>query len=147
VKLLEKLGYIEWVETRRVRGAKEHFFRGRQTLFLDDHALGALPRHLKSDIAVDFLQSILDEAAGALEGGTFHRRPNSHVSWTPATLDSQGWNEAMLLLERALERFMEIQRECAQRILRTGEPGIPMTFGLVGFETAPGPSILNGRQR
>lgn len=142
VKLLESLGYIEWVESRPVRGASEHFFQAKRTLLLDDRTWAGMPENLKSDITVDFLQSLFDEAATALKKGTFNRRLDSHASWTPGILDLRGWREAMALLGRTLERFMEIQRESAQRVVRTGETGIPATVGLMGFETPPGPTLV-----
>src|SRR5690242_12445767 len=38
VRVLRKLGMIELVSTRQVRGATEHFYRGVSQPFLDDNA-------------------------------------------------------------------------------------------------------------
>lgn len=38
VEVLEELGFLERVESRRRRGAKEHFFRAKTTMFFNDRA-------------------------------------------------------------------------------------------------------------
>ena len=51
VARLEKMGFIERVETRRRRGAKEHFFQATTTAGLfDDRLWSLIPKSLKSDL-------------------------------------------------------------------------------------------------
>jgi DNA-binding transcriptional ArsR family regulator len=135
VATLEEMGCIELVETRRRRGAKEHFFQAKATMIFDDRAWLQLPASLKSDICVEFLQSILNDLVRAVKAGTFAGRGNKHVSWTPGLFDVRGWREVLALIDETLSRLMAIQHESARRMARTGEPGFPVTVALLGFET------------
>lgn len=137
VKFLEELGYIELVGTRPARGATEHFYRATTTAFFDDRAWKRIPPSLRADLDVGFAQSILDDLLAAIKGGTYHARPDKHMSWVPGVFDRRGWLEAMKLLDATLARLLEIQRRSAERIHRSGEQGIPVTVGILGFERCP----------
>jgi len=137
VKVLEELGYIELVGTRPARGGTEHFYRARTTVLFDDRAWEDVPASLKADLGVGIVQSILDDVVGALRGGTFRAREDKHTSWMPVVLDRRGWREAMKLLDATLMRLVAIQRQSGLRIMKSGEPGIPATIAMLGFETRP----------
>lgn len=135
VEELEKLGCIERVKSEQRRGAKEHFFRARISLFFDDSAWQKLPRSLKDDQTVSSLQYLFDEVVGALEEGTFNARENPHASWMPCLIDSQGWDEATTLMNQTLDGLMAIRQAAALRLAEAGEQGIPATMGILAFET------------
>jgi hypothetical protein len=135
VETLEEMGCIELVETRRRRGAKEHFFQAKATMLFDERAWLRLPASLKSDISGEFLQSILEDVVRAVKAGTFAGHSGKHVSWTPGLFDVRGWREVLALLDETLSRLMAIQHQSAKRMSRTGEPGFPVTMALLGFET------------
>ena len=137
VQFLEEIGCIEWVGSRPVRGATEHFYRAKSTAFFDDRAWEQVPPSLKADIEVSFVQAIFDDFIGALQGGTLRRRQDRHVSWRPAVLDEIGWGEAVALLDATLCRLLAIQQQSGLRIMKTGEPGIPVTIAMLGFEARP----------
>jgi DNA-binding transcriptional ArsR family regulator len=137
VEVLQETGCIELVDTKRRRGAKELFFQAKTTMLFDERDWLRLPTSLKTDISIDFLQSILDDVVGALRAGTFASRDDRHVSWMPWVFDLRGWRETVALLAETLSRLMAIQRESALRMARTGEPGIPVTVAMLGFETDP----------
>jgi DNA-binding transcriptional ArsR family regulator len=137
VEVLEELGCIERVESRRRRGFNEHFFRARSTLSFDDRDWRQLPASLKADLSVGPLQLILDDVVAALKAGTFMTRSDRHVSWNPGFFDAQGWSEVVALMKKTLLRLIAIHHRSAARIAKTGEPGIPATVALLGFETCP----------
>jgi hypothetical protein len=135
IEELEKFDCIERVGTRRRRGANEHFFRAKTSLFFDDAAWQRLPSTLKEDQTVSSLQYLFDDVVAALEEDTFNVRDNPHVSWIPGSFDAQGWEEATAAMNQALERLMAIREAAASRLARTGEQGIPATMGILAFET------------
>jgi hypothetical protein len=135
IRKLQAMGCIERVETRRRRGAKEHFFQAKATAIFDDRAWLQLPASLRSDVCVEFLQSILNDVVRAVKAGTFADSGKMHVSWTPGLFDVRGWREVLALIDETLSRLMAIQSESARRMARTGEPGFPVTVALLGFET------------
>ncbi|HEU4736252.1 MAG TPA: winged helix-turn-helix domain-containing protein [Solirubrobacterales bacterium] len=135
VEELEKLGCIERVETKRRRGASEHFFRAKRTVFFDDAAWQALPGSLKSDSIVSTLQYVVDDVVSSIEAETFASRDETHVSWTPGRFDSQGWKEATNLLRDALTGIVAIQEAAAQRLAKSEEAGIAASVGILAYET------------
>ncbi len=137
VKLLEELDFIELVGTRPTRGGTEHFYRAKATVFFDDQSWRDVPASLRADIDTDFVQSLIDDLVAAFNGGTYYTRPDRHTSWTPGVFDRRGWKEAMKLLEATLARLLAIQQQSGLRIMKSGEPGIPATIGILGFERSP----------
>jgi predicted transcriptional regulator len=135
VEELEKLGCIERVSTKRRRGAREHFFQAKISLFFDDAAWQKIPETLKEDQTVSSLQYLFDEVVGALEQGTFNARENPHASWLPGLVDVQGWDEATALMSQTLDALMAIREAAALRLAEAGEKGIPVTMGILAFET------------
>jgi DNA-binding transcriptional ArsR family regulator len=154
VEELERLGCIEKVETRRRRGANEHFYRAKRTLFFDDTAWSRLPETLKADITTSLLQDVFEDAVAALEARTFDARDDRHMSWSSGRLDAIGWKAVTGLMNEALERLSRIRAESAGRLAAAGEEGIPATVAIMAFETAaergrsrPAPALEPGRRR
>lgn len=135
VEELEKLGCIERVETRRRRGAKEHFFRARISVFFDDAAWQRLPATVKSDQAAGNLQFLLDDVVAAVKEETLNARDDRHVSWSPGFFDEQGWKEAVDVMNAALENLGSIREAAALRLMESRERGMLATFGMLAFET------------
>lgn len=134
VETLEELGFLERVESRRRRGAKEHFFRAKEAVFFDDPAWEKVPPSLRSDIIGSHLRSIMDELGSALLSGAFRAR-TTHTTWLPGVFDKLGWQECMALMSETLASMMEIRKRSGERIAVTGEPGIPATIAMMGFAT------------
>lgn len=86
IELLEELECIERVESRRRRGAWEHFFQAKRTVLVDDSEWKQLPASLRADLAGSFIQEMFDDAAAAFERGTLSKDADEHVSWTPLIL-------------------------------------------------------------
>jgi DNA-binding transcriptional ArsR family regulator len=136
VEELERLGCIERVETRRRRGAKEHFFRAKRSVFFDDETWAKLPPSLKGDLADCSLQMLFDDVVAALEADTLNARDDRHLSWSPGRLDELGWHEVTDLMNGTLARIAKIQDESATRLLESGEKGIPASVSILAFETS-----------
>jgi DNA-binding transcriptional ArsR family regulator len=134
---LENLECIERVGTKQKRGAKEHFFKARRTVFFDDEAWRQLPSTFKGDQTASILQFLFDDVVGALKEETFNARDDRHVSWMPGYLDVEGWAEAVELMNHTADRLGAIRDAAASRLARAGEQGIPATIGILGFETPP----------
>lgn len=135
IEELEKLGCIERVATKQRRGANEHFFKAKTSLFFDDAAWQRFPSSLKEDQAVSNLQFLFDDVVAALEAKTFNARDNPHASWVPGFLDDRAWDEATALMNQTLDGLMAIREAAALRLAEAGERGIPVTMGVLAFET------------
>jgi DNA-binding transcriptional ArsR family regulator len=136
IETLEKLGFLERVESRRRRGALEHFFQAKATLLIRDGEWRKVPASVRSDLIIDQIQSLLDDIAGAARNGAFATSTGTHASWLPGVFDKLGWEEVMALMNEMLSRMMAIRKRSRERIALTGEPGIPATVALLGFRTS-----------
>jgi len=77
---------------------------------------------------------IFDDVVGALAGGTFDKRDDRHISWTPGVVDGQGWTESVDLVAETLEGLIKIHADSAKRLAKSGEEGISATAVLMNFE-------------
>jgi DNA-binding transcriptional ArsR family regulator len=136
VQLLEELGFVEKIGKRSGRGG-EQFLRATATALFGDEVWEGFPASVKTDIDFSFLRGFVDEALKAIVWGTFHARADKHTSWSPSLLDQRGWDETMRILSIALFRLVAIRQAASMRILKSGEPGIPTTIAMFGFETSP----------
>jgi DNA-binding transcriptional ArsR family regulator len=139
VDVLEELGFLERVESKRRRGAEEHFFRAREAVLFDDRAWAKIPVSVRSDLVGSHIRSVVDELIGALRSGAFRARA-SQTTWLPGVFDELGWQECMTLMRETLARMIEIQRRSGERVAFAGEPGIRATIAMMGFATASNPS-------
>ena len=136
IEELEKLECIERVATKRRRGANEHFFKAKRTVFFNDEAWQQIPATLRSDLVARFIQAIIDDASVALQSGTITRRGDEHVSWTPGDFDEAGWKEATELMTQTLDRLTAIQKESADRLVASGNKKcISGSVSILAFET------------
>lgn len=147
IEELERLECIERVESRKKRGAMEHFFQARRTLFFDETQWRALPPSIKNDIAVSSLQHLFDDVVNALKGGALDLRDDRHVSWTPAEFDQQGWEEARDLMAQTLERLGAIQQAAGLRLAKGQERGILATMGMLAFETGDAAEVSRATEQ
>ena len=132
VRVLHELDLIELVETRQVRGATEHFYRGTVKPFLSDEFWARLPADARNGISIAGLDVLNTAVREAFEAGTFDSRTDRHLSNVSLDLDEQGWREAVVLLHDCLEGLMRIGSECEAR---GADPTMRATFGLMGFES------------
>ena len=136
VQVLEQLGCIECVGTRRVRGVHERIFRATSTLSFDDEAWQRVPPTLRADVWADLLRRLCNDVTGALLDGRLGGGSPEHVSWTPGRVDGRGRGEIHAILEDALSRVLAVQRESAARLRESGEQGIPVSVAILGYEAA-----------
>jgi len=136
VEELERLGCIEKVETRKRRGASEHFYRARRALFFDDAAWERLPATVQADISTSFLQDVFGDAVAAIEASTFDARDDRHLSWTTGRYSAAAWRKVATLMNGTLEQLIEIRDQSALELVESGEEGIPTTVAIMAFESA-----------
>jgi DNA-binding transcriptional ArsR family regulator len=134
IKVLKECKCIELVDTAPRRGAMEHYYRATDRAFLDADEWAALPASLRPGLSASGLKTVFNDASSALLAGTFDKRTDRHLSWTPMIVDEQGWEELRGELEGALERVFEIQTASAERLTAEDAPGVPVTMSMMLFE-------------
>ena len=117
VKILEKYGAVELVETVPVRGAVEHFYRATARPFADDEHWAQLPVATRRALFDHILQQIWDHVVEATRAGGLDDE-HTHVSWTTLELDQRAYEELTEHLATTLNRAMELEAEAAVRMSR-----------------------------
>jgi hypothetical protein len=135
VRVLEKYDCIELVDTKQRRGATEHFYRATRRQFLTDSEWSSLPQSLRPGLSGAALKSAFDDIEEALDQETFDELEDRHLSRTPMVVDKKGWKDAAELLERTLERLLEIQTEANERLAESGEESMLSKVVMLHFKS------------
>jgi len=134
IKVLRECECIELVDTAPRRGAMEHYYRATDRAFLKPEEWSALPDSIRPGLSASGLKTVINDAASALLAGTFDKRKDRHLSWTPMILDEDGWEELKATLLENLENVLEIQAKSAARLTKADAAGIPVSVAMLGFE-------------
>lgn len=131
---LEKQGYLRVSRKEPARGLRRHYYVANRQKVITDEEFAAMTKEEQHAATEALLRDLLEHCREALKAGTLDARPDSHLSWSPLSLDEQGWEELQNDLDRMLERSLQIQAESRARLDKSGEEPIPTTFAIVGFE-------------
>jgi DNA-binding transcriptional ArsR family regulator len=138
VRFLADLGCLELVSTTPRRGALEHHYRARVRPWFRPRDWARLPASARSSISDAVLTQVWEDAADALEAGSFDARADRHISRTTLLLDEAGWEDVRDLLNETLDRVLDIQAEAAARLERDdGEDSIASRVVIMHHEAAP----------
>jgi DNA-binding transcriptional ArsR family regulator len=141
-RILARLGCVELVRTKQVRGAVEHYYRAVVRPVFSDEDWAELPMSIRKSLAGAVLAEIADDMGAAASEGGFDR-DEVHLNRTTLTLDRQGWQELNELLQGIHERALEIQAESAGRLHADGADKSDAAVMAVMLFEAPG---REGRQ-
>ncbi|HEX6457099.1 MAG TPA: winged helix-turn-helix domain-containing protein [Solirubrobacterales bacterium] len=131
VRVLEKYGLVEEVDTKQRRGATEHFFRAVQRPTVWN--LEALTREEREEFSAFIIACMNGDFVAALESGSLDERTDRHLSRTPLQLDEQGYLDLVADQDRALERSLEIQAESDERRSQSGEEAMAISSHIAVF--------------
>ena len=120
-RILARLGCVELVKTKQVRGAVEHYYRAVVRPVFSDDDWAELPLSIRKSLAGAVLTEIADDMGASATAGGFDR-DEVHLSRTPLTLDSQGWQDLNEAMQEVVDRALAIQAESAARLSSDGAP-------------------------
>lgn len=147
IRILEKIGIVEEVGNRPVRGSLERFYRAtaRPIVFEEDFAKMSLEE--RSRFTRYILQLFVTDAALAVDQGTYDERTNRAIMRMPMTVDQEGFDELAQEELESYERRLAIEARSSARMAerrRRGEdPGaIPVRSFTTFFEAASGGGAL-----
>lgn len=122
VNALLRLGCIEEVEHRHVRGAIEHMYRAVRRPMAWTEQWQRLPEQARDAMASAWLRAVLDDLRDAVEDDVLSTERDHHLSRTPLRLDEQAASELRERLDDVLDWAMGLQAEAVAR-LADGERG------------------------
>lgn len=135
VRVLEKYGCIELVDTKPVRGANEHFYRATTRAVITDEEWVQIPTNFKDDIVAEQTKATGQAITEAMASGAFNARNDRRQTWITMIVDEQGWTRAMAILARAETELIENEAASLERLPK-GNKGIPLAASIMGFEMA-----------
>lgn len=140
-RTLEQDGCLEVVGQERRRGATEHVYRGRARAFLSDDDCRGTAALERAPLSRAIYQGLAARVEGAMLSKTFDSREDMHLTWIQCDVDERGWTEAMRALLACFARIAQIRTETRQRLADGDAPRVPLTVGLLGFESSPAGAI------
>lgn len=132
---LAEYGCLTVVEENQRRGSIEHVYRGLARAFFSDPNWSSLNQEERSRISKTVFQGLLARVEGAMMADTFDSFEDRHLSWISMELDEQGWREMSTALAAVYGELEQIRSEAEARLASSGEPGIPTTSAVLGFES------------
>src|SRR5215207_2968646 len=137
-RILDRLGFIELVGTRQIRGALEHHYRALTHPWLDAEQWAQLPAAFRRLALARTLRDIVSDASDAGVAGGFDH-PDTQIRRLSLELDGDGWSEVARLLDQT---FTALQQIYADSLVRAGErkpeqPTINAEIAVLLFRSPP----------
>lgn len=129
-------GCLEVIKRVPRRGATEHVYRGcASRIFFNDSEWEQLAMEQRRLISRGIYQGLAARTDGAMLADTFDSRPDRHLSWNTMDVDEQGWKELAATFNDCFKKVERIRREAEDRLESSDEDAIPVTIGLLSFES------------
>jgi hypothetical protein len=138
VRTLQSLGFLRLVKETPRRGSIEHHYTTVARPVVSDEAWSQVPDIVKRAMVGAALQQAGEAVTAAAADGGFDP-PDMHLSRSTLTVDEQGRETLSQALRDLLELVGEGEREPAERLANTAQPGQPATVVMMLFETAQAP--------
>jgi DNA-binding transcriptional ArsR family regulator len=133
---LKKVGLIEKVAQKQIRGAVAQYYRATEGACIDQAEWPSVPDALKEGLRGSLLETMTDDAVAAISEETFDSLDDAHMSWMPMLVDEQGWNGVTEILRRALNEVIEVRESSRERMTAKDAVGIPCTVSMLGYGSA-----------
>ncbi len=140
-RALAKVGCIELVDTFARRGATEHVYRGAVRAYFTDEEWKGLSQKERCLVSRTVYQGLAARAESAMMAHTFDSRTDRHLTWVATEVDERGWTELMATLAGAYGDITQIRHNARDRLATSGDKAVPVTIGMLGFESPPPPPL------
>ncbi|HET7590727.1 MAG TPA: winged helix-turn-helix domain-containing protein [Solirubrobacterales bacterium] len=144
VRVLSELGLIELVSEEPVRGAVAHFYKAIERPLISAAEAAQIPLEVQKAFAAHGWDLLIENATEAIEDGSFHSRPDWHLTRTPLLVDSEGFARLSKAMDELLELVFDEQTASAVRLNESGEEPIRATAATALF-VMPKPKQKGGR--
>jgi hypothetical protein len=122
IQVLRKLKLIRLVKKTPRRGAVEHHYKADKGAHINDTVWGDTPGLVKETLVTAGLEEIGRDVNDAAAMGGFEAE-DMHMSRSRLVLDQVAWDELSGLLEHALDRGHELEKEAAERLRKNNHEG------------------------
>ena len=129
------------IDTFARRGATEHVYRGAVRAYFTDEEWKALSQKERCLVSRTVYQGLAARAESAFMAHTFDSRTDRHLTWVAMEVDERGWTELMATLAGAYGEITQIRHDARDRLAVSGDEVVPVTVGMLGFESPPPPPL------
>ena len=139
IKRLEELGCVELAQSKPVRGGRvvEHVYRATQRSYFDADSWERLTDQQKRGVVTTYLRLSSEDVNEAILAGTIYEPDDNHISRTVMSVDQQGWQELIEVLDSAVGEVLEVQARIAERTAGQGDPEMMLAKVLILHFRAP----------
>ncbi|HEX5376442.1 MAG TPA: hypothetical protein VFW48_09830 [Solirubrobacterales bacterium] len=136
---LEKMGFVEAIDTERRRGMPTTIYRAVMRPVFSSEEWGKLSQDERERYVLWAQQLVLRDIAVAWRARTFQARAESHTSRSPLRVDEQGWIKLNERLDDLLTLAREVEVESAERVREAGDESklINVRVAMFSFEMPP----------
>lgn len=133
---LEKMGFVEAIDTERRRGMPTTIYRAVMRPVFSSEEWGELSQDERERYVLWAQQLVLRDIAVAWRARTFQARAESHASRSPLRVDEQGWIKLNESLDDLLALSREVEVESAERAREAGDESklINVRVAMFSFE-------------
>jgi hypothetical protein len=135
----ELLAQYDWLERTRSDNtdpdAVEHFYRGTAVPIVREDVFLEFPDSTRALIVGRVVESFIARMKEAMKAGTICARSDTHITWLAPELDQRGWDRTIEQVDALFQWFSQEQQDADARMAESGEEPIPMTVGLLAFES------------
>lgn len=143
---LEKVDLVEIIEERPAYGGRvrEKVYRIKDRPFMDQEQWQRASEDEQISITAQALELVSDDLSSAVLENTINwpasgedaeRYQPNHISRTTFSLDRQGWNQLIALLENALREAITINEQAAERSVESEEELIRGRLAIIQFRS------------
>jgi hypothetical protein len=120
---LEKMGFVEAIDTERRRGMPTTIYRAVMRPVFSSEEWDKLGQDERERYVLWAHQLVLRDMVIAWRARTFQARAESHASRSPLRVDEQGWIRLNEIQDEALAAGREVEVESVERAREAGDEG------------------------
>lgn len=145
-RAFEALAQYGWLEQTRIEGDRsepeelERFYVATGLPIFDDETFSELPDATRALVVGRVIEVLHLRSKEALKAGTMVGGREPHLSCTPILLDEQGWEGLISRVDEVFHWLIEEFDAAKKRMAESGEEPIPVTVGLLAFESPEHPA-------
>jgi len=137
IDILKRFGCIRLISVEPAAGGRvvEHLYKAADRVYLDADAWDQLGEKEKLKVVISLMRLVSEDVNSAMSKGTFFEPDDNHLSRSPMTVDMEGWQEVIKLLDGTVDGLFEIQGRIAARGADGDQETFPIKVEILQFRS------------
>jgi len=132
---LAEFGFLTVTEAKGKRGPPIHYYSANVEAEFDAEEWSALTQAEREAISPVVWHRLVSQVDASMRQRLFDNRDDRWLVWGPLELDQQSWLELIDKFQELFRDIKRMQREATDRMAKSGEAPMPVTYGLLQFES------------